>query len=42
VSFQQIAVVNSFAMSVLAALALRLKMDAEETSVVRLHRYAEQ
>ena len=41
-SFQQIAVVNSFAMSVLAALALRLKMDAEETSVVRLDRYAEQ
>jgi hypothetical protein len=35
-------VVNSFAMSVLAALALRLKMDAEETSVVRLDRYAEQ
>jgi hypothetical protein len=29
-------------MSVLAALALRLKMDAEETSVVRLDRYTEQ
>jgi hypothetical protein len=29
-------------MSVLAALALRLKMDAEETGVVRLDRYAEQ
>jgi hypothetical protein len=29
-------------MSVLAALALRLKMDAEERSVVRLDRYAEQ
>jgi hypothetical protein len=29
-------------MSVLAALALWLKMDAEETSVVRLDRYAEQ
>ena len=30
--------VNSFAMSVLAALALWLKMDAEEPSVVRLDR----
>jgi hypothetical protein len=29
-------------MSVLAALALWLKMDAEETSVVRLDRYTEQ
>jgi len=29
-------------MSVLATLALRLKMDAEETSVVRLYRQAEQ
>jgi hypothetical protein len=29
-------------MSVLAALALWLKMDAEETSVLRLDRYAEQ
>jgi len=29
-------------MSVLAELALWLKMDAEETSVVRLDRYAEQ
>jgi hypothetical protein len=29
-------------MSVLAALAFRLKMDAEETSVVRLDHYAEQ
>jgi len=29
-------------MSFLAALALRLKMDAEETSVLRLDRYAEQ
>jgi hypothetical protein len=35
-------VVNSFALSVLAALALWLKMDAEETSVLRLDRYAEQ
>ncbi len=33
---------NSFAMSVLAVVALRPKMDAEETSVVRLYRYAEQ
>jgi hypothetical protein len=33
---------NSFAMSVLPALALRLKMDAEETSVVRLDRQGEQ
>ena len=41
-SFQQFAMVNSFAMSVLAAPALRLKMDAEETSVVQLNRYAEQ
>jgi hypothetical protein len=29
-------------MSVLAVVALRLKMDAEETSVVRLDRYAEE
>jgi hypothetical protein len=29
-------------MSVLSALALRLKMDAEETSVVRRDRYTEQ
>jgi hypothetical protein len=29
-------------MSVLPVLALRLKMDAEETSVVRLDRYAEE
>ena len=29
-------------MYVLAALALRLKMDTEETSVVRFYRYAEQ
>jgi hypothetical protein len=29
-------------MSVLAALVFWLKMDAEETSVVRLDRYAEQ
>jgi len=29
-------------MSIVAALALRLKMAAEETSVVRLNRYAEQ
>ena len=42
VSFQQIVVVNSFAICVLAALALRLKMGAEESSVVRLYRYAEQ
>jgi hypothetical protein len=41
-SFQQIVVVNSFAICVLAALALRLKMGAEESSVVRLYRYAEQ
>ena len=34
--------VNSFVMYVLAALALRLKMDTEETSVVRFYRYAEQ
>ena len=33
---------NSFAMSVLAALPLRLKMGAEETSVIWLNRYAEQ
>jgi len=33
---------NSFAMSVLAALALRPIMGAEETSVVRLDRQAEQ
>jgi hypothetical protein len=33
---------NSFAMSVLAALALRPTMGAEETSVVRLDRQAEQ
>jgi len=33
---------NSFAMSVLAVVAFRLKMHAEETSVVRLDRYAEQ
>jgi hypothetical protein len=33
---------NSFAMSVLAGVAFRLKMDAEETSIVRLDRYAEQ
>jgi hypothetical protein len=33
---------NSFAMSVLPVLALRPKMDAEETSVVRLDRYAEE
>jgi hypothetical protein len=33
-------VVNSFAMFVLAVLALWLKMDAEETSVVRLDWYA--
>ena len=33
---------NSFAMSVLAARALQLKMDAEETSLVRLYRQAEQ
>ena len=32
---------NSFAMSVLAALALRPIMGAEETSVVRLDRQAE-
>jgi hypothetical protein len=42
VSFQQIVVLNSFAICVLAALALRLKMGAEESSVVRLYRYAEQ
>ena len=40
-SFQQIAVVNSFTVSVLAVLALWLKMDAEETSVCRLDRNAE-
>jgi len=40
---QQIAVVNSFMCpSVLAVLALWLKMDAEETSVRRLDRNAEQ
>jgi hypothetical protein len=33
---------NTFAMSVLAALALRPIMGAEETSVVRLDRQAEQ
>jgi hypothetical protein len=33
---------NSFAMSGLAALALRLKMGAEETSVIWLNRHAEQ
>ena len=33
---------KSFAMSVLAALALRPIMGAEETSVVRLDRQAEQ
>jgi len=33
---------DSFAMSVLAALALRPIMGAEETSVVRLDRQAEQ
>ena len=33
---------NSFTMSVLAALALRPIMGAEETSVVRLDRQAEQ
>jgi hypothetical protein len=33
---------NSFAMSVLAALALRPIMGAEETGVVRLDRQAEQ
>jgi hypothetical protein len=42
VSFQQIAVVNSFTVSVLAVLALWLKMDAEETSVRWLDRNAEQ
>src|SRR6516162_3892056 len=41
-SFLQIAVVNSFAMSVLAMLDLGLKMDAEQTSVFRLDRYTEQ
>jgi hypothetical protein len=35
-------VVNSFTVSVLAVLALWLKMDAEETSVRRLDRNAEQ
>jgi hypothetical protein len=35
-------VVNSFTVSVLAVLALWLKMDAEETRVRRLDRNAEQ
>jgi hypothetical protein len=35
-------VVDSFAVSVLALLARWLKMDAEETSVLRLDRNAEQ
>jgi hypothetical protein len=42
VSFQQIAVVNSFMVSALALLARWLKMDAEETNVRRLDRNAEQ
>jgi len=41
-SLQQIAVVNSFTVSVLAALALWLKMDADEPSVLRLYRNSEQ
>jgi hypothetical protein len=40
--FQQIAVVNSFTVSAIAVLARWLKMDAEETSVRRLDRNAEQ
>jgi len=35
-------VVNSFTVSVLAVLALWLKIGAEETSVLRLDRNAEQ
>lgn len=35
-SFQQIAVVNSFMVSAIAALARWLKMDAEKTRVLRL------
>jgi hypothetical protein len=35
-------VVNLFTVSVLAVLALWLKMDAEETSVCRLDRNAEE
>jgi hypothetical protein len=40
--FQQIAAVNSFTVAAIAVLARWLKMDAEETSVRRLDRNAEQ
>ena len=39
--FQQIAVVNSFTVAAIAVLARWLKMDAEETRVLRLDRNAE-
>jgi hypothetical protein len=39
---QQIAVVNSFTVSAVAMLAGWLKMDAQETCVLRLDRDAEQ
>jgi hypothetical protein len=40
--FQRIAVVNSFTVSAIAMLAGWLKMDAQETCVLRLDRDAEQ
>ena len=41
-SFQQIAVLKSFTMSAIAVLALWLKMDAEQSSVIRLDRGTKQ
>ena len=41
-SFQQIAVLKSFTMSAIAALALWLKVNAEEVRVLWLYRNSEQ
>jgi hypothetical protein len=41
-SFQQIAVLKSFAMSAIAALALWLKMNAQKARILWLDRNAEQ